>query len=420
MRLLTPRTLRVIIAGGALVVLVAVVGRSAWQRRELERRVVQALRSLEEREPPAIDAALLAALEQNPEYESESRLFQGVIALRRGEPTTALKLFGRVRPNKKVRLPLLLQVGAALFNTGQLAQAQGVFQQVAFEKPGDVAAHRWLAVIHREMGAMYAAFDEFEKVAELESDDYWAFRQMGLLNREDFGRDRDAVENYRMALERRPPPEQLPAIRTEFAQALINVKDFERALEVLSENADDAAVLALKAECHWSLGATETAWRFLERARDLDPQGRAVLLLSGRMALAAGGNPQRAVDALKALLERDPHDVQARYQLSLAYQRLGDQEAAAAELDRMNASKALRTKLAAMYEQAMERPADAEIRDELADLCRQLGQRDLARVWRRAAEQLRRGAGRTPAAPAAGANDSPSARTSSSSAPQGP
>jgi hypothetical protein len=42
-----------------------------------------------------------------------------------------------------------------------------------------------------------------------------------------------------------------------------------------------------------------------------------------------------------------------------------------------------------MYEQAMLRPTDPEIRDELAELCDKLDKHELAQVWRRAARQLR-------------------------------
>lgn len=366
-------------------------GGSAWRSWQLERRVERTLISLEQRSDAPLDAELIHDIEDNSRYASELRFFRGVQALRAGQAGAALHAFGGLKLDGRIRVPLLLQVGEALYKSGHLSDAQNIFLQVEFEKPELAVVHHWLATVYHELGAMHAAFAELEKLAELEPQGYVAYRLMGMMDQQDFARDQDAVENYRAALARNPPPDQLPAIRIGLADSLIGVNDFAGALEALEPAAEDATVLALRAECRWSMGETDVGRALLEQARALSPKARRVLLLSGRMALQADGEGREAVEAFQSLLDRDPHDVQARYQLSIAYQRLGDKAAAAAELDRMNESKALREKLAALYDQAMQRSTDPEVRDELADLCGKLGKPDLARIWKRAAEQLRQG-----------------------------
>jgi tetratricopeptide (TPR) repeat protein len=239
---------------------------------------------------------------------------------------------------------------------------------------------------------MQSAYVELEKVAELEPDDFFAYRLMGLMDLDDFHSHKKAVVEYRQALARNPPPAQVQAIRTEMARALLFLNDYAGVLEVLEGTEKSALALGLQAECRWSMSETQEALRLLEEARRLNPHERLVLYLLGRFALE-DGRPQAALGPLQTLLDRDPHDTQARYQLSQAYRQLGDPEAAVAELDRMNESKALAEKIGPLYDQAIFRPQDAEIRDKLADLCDKLGRPELARVWRRAASQLRQSGG---------------------------
>jgi tetratricopeptide (TPR) repeat protein len=367
-------------------------GVPAWENRRLEQRVAQAIASLGRRDAPPIDPALARILEGKPKYVSEHRLFRGIEFLRNGDPDAALRTFAGIRPEGRVRIPLMTSVGNALYKTGRLADAERVFRQVEFEDPDVVSAHRWLVTIYHDLGAMQSVLAQLEKVVALEPEDCNAYRLMGLVYLEDFLRPRDAIESYRKALALNPPGDQAQAIRTELARALLQINDFSGALQVLDAAEQTALVVGLKADCQWNMAEMDEAIRLLEHARSLDPDERVVLYLTGRLALEEG-RAAEAIEPFRLLLERDPHDVQTRYQLAQAYRKLGDSTAAAAELERMNESKALTEKLGPMFEQAILRPNDAEIRDELAVLCQKLGKRELARVWQRAAAQLRTGGG---------------------------
>jgi tetratricopeptide (TPR) repeat protein len=347
-----------------------------------------ALQSLER----GVDLPLLRAaihkLDGKRRYEEEVRLWRAAVVLRTGLPAEALKHLDGVGANGRLRVPRLIVAGEILYRTGRLTDAERVFRRIAAERPDAIIAHRWLVTILHDLGAMRAALVELQEVARLQPDDFFAYRLMGLVYNEDLYRHGEAVENYRKALERGPPPEQTEMIRRECAESLLALNDYSAALEMLEPARDDARVLALRAECHWSMTDGGEACRLLERALQLDPHDRTALLLKARIAMDEG-EPQEALGPLQTLLADDPHEYNARYQLSRAFQRTGDAQSAAAELEQMNNSKALRERLGSLYEQAMARPRDASIREELAELCETLGKRALAETWRRAAAECR-------------------------------
>jgi tetratricopeptide (TPR) repeat protein len=197
-----------------------------------------------------------------------------------------------------------------------------------------------------------------------------------------------ATECYRKALEKKPPAGQLQVLRIELAQTLIDMIDYSGALEVLDAAQVDAPVLARQAECRWGLGDRDEALALLNKAIALNSEERGALLLKARIDLE-DGRPQMALKPLQTLLDRDPHDFNTRYQLSTAYQALGEAETAAAELARMKASQALLDQLLKQYSEALQRPRDPVIRDEIADLCEKLNKPDLVKLWRRSAEYCR-------------------------------
>jgi predicted Zn-dependent protease len=190
---------------------------------------------------------------------------------------------------------------------------------------------------------------------------------------------------------------QLQAIRVELGQALQNLNEYAAALDCLEAAEVDAKVLAVMAGAQWGLGQREEAEQLLKRSIALEPAEPVALLLIAKIALE-DGKPGEALEPLQRLLERDPHDYSPRYQLSRAYQRLGDTKAAAVELDRMNASKLMFRKLGELYVKTMERTRDAGVREELAEICDKLDRHELAQLWRRSAEYCRRN-GEVPVAP---------------------
>jgi len=235
---------------------------------------------------------------------------------------------------------------------------------------------------------MWGTLGELQEVVRLNPHDQMAYALMGQLYAEDFGRPKEAGDQFRKALELKPSAEQEQAIRRELAATQIALNDFEGALDTLASASEDVGVLAMKAECLWNLRNPTAATQQLERAKSIDPKFRAVLLLESRMKTDSGFAGD-AVKLLTKLLEQDPHDFTARYQLAQAYRLHGDLERSQVELTRMQESKDLRNRLNELYEQAIKSPLDSDIREQLATTCDQLGKRELAEKWRRASGAAR-------------------------------
>jgi tetratricopeptide (TPR) repeat protein len=153
--------------------------------------------------------------------------------------------------------------------------------------------------------------------------------------------------------------------------------------------AEIAFVLALRAECSRNLGDHEQAQDELARALQLDPHERQALFLQARI-FREERSPEKAVPLLRGIIEQDPHDYPARYQLAQVLGQLGQATAAAEELAQAEQSRAWRDELQTLYREAMQNAADANVRDAIAGLCRRLGKDELAAVWAQAAAQCRR------------------------------
>ncbi len=144
------------------------------------------------------------------------------------------------------------------------------------------------------------------------------------------GRDREAVDCFRRALEQLPTE---PRLYKRFASALLACGDAAGAVEVyqmaLALGADAAAhnnlAVALK-----QLGKLEQAQSHLQRALQLEPAYADALLNMGNL-LTLAGDPTAAIDYYRRALERDPSRAATYTNVGNACQTLG-RFAEAAEL----------------------------------------------------------------------------------------
>lgn len=363
-----------------------------WFRDQIpaEEHFRQGLSALERGDMEMLGAAI-EALQHAPEFQPHVRVLRGGRMLREGNPSGALQLLFAHRPEGEIRAPALLLAVECFYRQGQLAEAEAVVRQLIQEQPRSANAHRWLAVIHYDLGATNAAIKELAFVMTLVPDDYRPRHLLGVIY-SDFEKYAEAAKHYRKALECDPPSPQRQEIIRNLAQALVKVRQYDEALEVLRGVPEDAVLLALESECHWGLARLDRARQSLERARKLDAVERLVLLLTARIELETG-NPAAAIAALKRHLERDPHDFEGRYRLALAYRQLGRLKEYEIEIARMQQSQRLRRQLSELSDLAVDRPRDADIRDQIAAVCETLGKDKLAAVYRRAANSCRRAAG---------------------------
>lgn len=336
-----------------------------------------------------------------PGYEEHCRLLSGVLLLAAEDYPQALRELAGIDPRGPLGVPARLRMGECLYRLNRLADAERVLKALLVDEPDCLDAHRWLAATYYDLWAVEPALVHLRKVAELDPDDYRPHHLMGIIYR-DVDKFREAGDAFAQALARHPPPEFQSEIAQDLAQVLIVQREYDSALKVLEQiGNDDVRIPAMTAECYWGLGRADQAAGFLETARRRDPQHRSVLLLTAQMAIQ-NGDPQAALEPLRTIVARDPHDHESRYRLALLYRQLGDGDAYAREIALRDASLKLVQRLHQLNVQAMQHPRDAAVRDEIATVCKSLGKTELAAAWKRAAEACRQSpASADSAAPAA-------------------
>ena len=327
--------------------------------------------------------------ESDEAFQPHVSVLQGALRLKAGDPREAFQILSQTETLDSVRIQSLLLMGESLYQMGDLTESERAFRTVADESPDNVVAHRWLATIYHDIGAMVGAMGELQIVSRLQPNDHLPYLLMGQLQLLDFGDYKGAAASLRKALALNPPPKNEAVIRLDLARALVAHHDYRGALQVLKPLPESAAVLTQRAECHWSLGDKRMAQADLDKARQLDPKDRKARFLEARWWIEQR-EPAKAAVTLKELLGEDPHDNLARYQLALAYRLSGDVTNSQAELETMQHSRARRLRLRELYEKATRSPTDVKTREEIVRLLDELGQPDLATVWRRALVAVRK------------------------------
>ena len=331
-----------------------------------------------------VDAAI-NQLEGEVRFEEHRCLLRARLMLRGGNYVSALDQLTRLNYEGKLRKPALLLTGEALYWLQRLAEAEKIFRQVLSEHPDSVRAHRWLGAIHYDLGAYDLAVVHLQKLAELQPDDFSPHRLIGLMAH-DFEDEKNAIEHYRKALDRKPPIGVREEIVHELAEAHINQREYDAAVEILNQSGGGDVVKALLAECYWGMGEHDRARKLLERAaRGPEGNDRRILLLQARISLESN-DAEAAIAILKRALQVDAHDAECRYQIALAYRKLGRNDESEVHMKLRSESQALKERLTELNLQANREPRNAGIREELAEVCEKLGKHKLAQMWRQAAE----------------------------------
>ena len=352
-----------------------------------EERFRQAMAALEARDLKSV-ARTIKVLRREPGFETHVNLLLGASLLQTGSAEAALKRLSARRPEGELRAPVLLLVAEAFYGLGRLTETELIARQLEHEQPDNVDAHRWLAAVYYDLGALNSAIKELGVVITLDPQDYQPRHLLGLIY---FDSDNyaDATKHYYKALELGPPPVKRREIIDDLAKVLVKLRAYRDALELLEQASLDAMLLALKSQCHWALGEHDLAIQILKQAEELDPDERQVLLLKGSIETEAD-NAEAAISPFTRHLKRDPHDFECRYRLALAYRSLGRIDRYETEIARMQESKELREQLTELGQQAADQPRNAEIRDRIADICEKLGKHELAETYRTAADSCRR------------------------------
>jgi tetratricopeptide (TPR) repeat protein len=324
------------------------------------------------------------SLEQQVGYGPHASLLLGAAHLRTGRPDRAVDelQFAWDHPDTRVVASTLL--GEAYYRLNDIRRAQMVLNRVVTSLDKDYApAHRWLAAIYFDLGAMSQALYHLEQVARLDPNDPRPHRTMAYI-RKDFGNGAGAIDDYLESLRRDPNQVDRDSILLELAGVYHRLHQDREALKTLAKLKPDAASMALTAECHYSLGDADKAMKAVEQALKLDPDYVPAMLTKGAMLTAAGKHDQAAKVLERAVALR-PKEFTARYALAQAYLRLGRKAEADEHMKVVRELKEGLDLYTRLMQQSIDEPGNAQVRFQLGTLAMDLGMDGIDENWFKAA-----------------------------------
>jgi tetratricopeptide (TPR) repeat protein len=316
----------------------------------------------------------------------QDRIGQAVPLLKRCQAELNL-----IREQGDLRIEAAALSGQCLLYMKEPAEAERALTFVLKHHPDHVDAHRGLAALYYDQGALAMAMDHLKEVVRLDSEDGRAHRFMGRIYKE-LEQIPLALTCYEKAMKSQLSEGLILEVRAEWADCLVKAKEFGPALALLQElpaNGPLAAELpVLRAQCLVGLDRTEEARKFLDGALTRNPKSVPMLRLRAQLFLDAQ-DAKAAAGLLEQAVALDPHDYESRYLLGQVYQNLNRPEEAAKERQSAEQIKGLLTEFNHGSAEALNKPWDAALRRRLADLCIQLGRRDQADQWLQAAAACR-------------------------------
>ena len=290
-------------------------------------------------------------------YAKYSRLLGAAALLATAQPQAAFERASPFPQDPALRWRFQLVAAKALHALGRYTEAEPILQDITRIRPNEPDALRWLGMVYYDLGAMEHAVIPLMELSELQPDDYRPHWLLGIIYH-DVEQYALAIKHFRSALDRAPPQVIQSEIQEELARSLV-----------------------------FNLGETDTARSWADKAAALDPAVPDLALLQAEL-LAERGEIAAAIRVLQQATEQHPHDPALRHQYS-QYLRINGQIAEAAEqLQLWDGVNARRRRLVELNEQAIAKPYDRAVREELAMIWRELNEPKMAEMWQRAAESL--------------------------------
>jgi len=210
-------------------------------------------------------------------YHKTNRPFRGVsrssgITSWAGRLAQAVDTLEVAKDHPDSRALAFTLAGEALYKLQRFREADGILRAAVETEPSLTDAHRWLAALYYDIGAMDHALAELQVISEQAPDDPRPCRLRGLIYK-DFEQEyeRDAVHEYRESLRRGPDQPDRQQIRVELAECLVKQARFDEALETIGPCEKSPDVLAIQAQCHVGKGDKASARRLLGEALARDP-----------------------------------------------------------------------------------------------------------------------------------------------------
>jgi tetratricopeptide (TPR) repeat protein len=385
--------------GTALVVGIATTGVGWWYRTtrpEYRLREGQAALRRGETEVAEHFARLLEASGS----KDEAHILRGEALFRQAKPfldadrtdaavlplRQALAEFNKIQDQGARRVDAAALSGQCLLALKEPLQAERAFLFVLDHQPDQVEAHRGLATVYYEQGALSKAIPHAREVGRLDARDGRPHRLLGHIYLH-LDRYDAAVDAFQEALRRDLSREFADDCRQRLAECFVKRNAYSEALEVLEACSPDPSrarhVAALRAQCLMR-DQPGAAHKLLDQALAADPESSELLVLRARVSWEAQ-DAGSAAPLLERALKIDPHDYPTRYLLVQVYQALGRTAEADEQRRRAEETKELLKEMAERTEEADGKPWDAGVRRRLAELCATLGRTEDAERWRTAA-----------------------------------
>jgi tetratricopeptide (TPR) repeat protein len=322
------------------------------------------------------------ALSDKEGYEPHAHILRAMVLLRTGRLKEAIDECGHAREHPDTKPLAFALSGEALYRAGFFRDADRILSTALELDPSLIDARRLLAATYYDIGAMHQAMDHLRIVAEQAPDDPRPHRLMGLIDK-DFQKYGRSVDEFRESLRRDPNQPEKHEVAVELAQCLIELRRYPEVIETLQSCPLSAEVLALQAECHYGNKDLAAARKQITEVYHLAPNNLPAMRLEAKLDLEAD-DPDSAVKVLERAILHHPNQWRVRYQLSRAYQRLGEQELAKEQIKASDELRELQEQFAELHEKAMAEPSNEETRYELGLAAIKLGKPELAQNWFRA------------------------------------
>ncbi|GIW95481.1 MAG: hypothetical protein KatS3mg110_3522 [Pirellulaceae bacterium] len=348
---------------------------------------------------------LLALIRPYPQYQPYVLILEAALLNKAKRFDEALAKLDALPQDVELRTATLIVQAEALIGLDRPLEAEPKLREAVALSPQAVDAHRWLAVIYYDLGAVNHAEYHLQQVAALAPEDPRPLRLLGLMNKDYEVFDR-AIAAYQECLRRQPPQKEREEVLLELAECLIKQRDYTEALKILEQAVPSPDREVFRAECYYNQGDVERAVTLLEQVFSQTPDhARALLLRSD--AYLVQGETEKGVAAAARAAQLQPNDYETAHRYAQALLRAGQQDLGQKQLARAEELRKLREEFSKLHEQAFDNIYDAHIRRRLADVAGKLGRDDLAEVWNKAADVLEQAApilneGRAPATAGAG------------------
>ena len=185
--------------------------------------------------------AIADELLQSKDYAPLGQVLEGFLLIRSGKLDDAMALAERLSEIPVLQSECYLIAGEVFTKRLQYLAALDAFTNAAKKDPSNVRAHRWLAVVHHDTGAMNKATEHLRIVASLDPTDLRSLRFAGMIHRE-YEKFEDSVTDYQNALKRNPPAKVADEIRLELAESLLKLRKLEEVQETLAGVASQSAL----------------------------------------------------------------------------------------------------------------------------------------------------------------------------------